>query len=78
MPDLDYSKLTEITVKSQSELDMIPEDFAGRIYIEFGMPWDKAIVNKRYRRSVEAWGNSSVVARENSSVEARRNSYVEA
>ncbi len=91
---IDYSKLEEITVKSQEELDMIPDDFVGRIYIEFGAPWDKAVVNKRYKKrvvargnssveargnsSVEAWENSSVVARGNSSVEARENSSVEA
>ena len=59
---VDYSKLEEITVKSQEELDMIPEDFGGRIYIEFGKPWNRAVVRKRYRRSVVACGNSSVVA----------------
>ncbi len=91
---IDYSKLTQITVKSQEELDMIPDDFGGRIYIEFGTYCDKAIVRKRYRKSVvargnssveawenssvEAWENSSVVARENSSVVARGNSSVEA
>ena len=81
---IDYSKLEEITVKSQDELDAIPYDFAGRIYIEFGNYWDKAIVRKRYRQrvvarensSIEAWGNSSVEARENSSVEAWGNSSV--
>ena len=81
---MDYSKLTEITVKSQAELDMIPDDFSGRIYIEFGICNNKAIVNKRYQRSVvarenssvEAWENSSVVARENSSVEASANVQV--
>jgi len=78
MKNIDYSKLTEITVKSQNELDMIPDDFAGRIYIEFGAPFNRAIVNKRYMSSVVARGNSSVVARENSSVVARGNSSVEA
>ena len=78
MKDIDYSKLTEITVNSQEELDMIPDDFAGRIYIEFGTYWDKAIVRKRYKKSVVAWENSSVEAWENSSVEAWENSSVEA
>lgn len=89
---IDYSKLEEITVKSQDELDAIPDDFAGRIYIEFGDYWNKAIVRKRYRQrvvasenssvealgnsSVEAWGNSSVVAWENSSVVANANAQV--
>ena len=89
---IDYSKLTEITVKSQAELDMIPLDFKGRIYIEFGTYFSPAIVRNKYfysvvargnssvvawgNSSVEAWGNSSVVARENSSVVAWENSSV--
>ena len=94
MKKIYYERLTMITVKSQEELDMIPADFKGQIYIEFGTFFNRAIVSKRYARSVvarenssvEAWenssvvarGNSSVVARENSSVVARENSSVEA
>ena len=77
MAKIDYDKLTEITVKSQEELDMIPDDFGGRIYIEFGTAWNKAIVRKRYKKRVVARENSSVVARENSSVEAWGNSSVD-
>jgi len=81
-----YERLSEITVKSQEELDMIPLDFKGLIYIEFGTHYSKAIVKHNYyycvvaqkNSSVEAWDNSSVVARENSSVVARENSSVEA
>ena len=91
---IDYSKLEEITVKSQDELDAIPLDFKGKIYIQFGTYYTPAIVRNNYYRkvvargnssveawgnsSVEAWGNSSVVARVNSSVEAWGNSSVEA
>ena len=83
---VDYKDLDEIIVKSQKELDDIPEDFEGIIYIEFGTYWNRAIVNKKYigsvvargHSSVVARGHSSVVARENSSVEARENSSVEA
>ena len=76
MENIDYSKLEDITVKNQSELDAIPDNFAGRIYIEFGTVWDKAVVRKNYCKRVVARGNSSVVARENSSVEAWGNSSV--
>ena len=76
--DIDYDKLLEITVKSQEELDAIPDSFSGRIYVEFGTCFNKAIVNKRYGSSVVACGNSSVVALENSSVVARESSSVEA
>ena len=80
----DYTNLSEITVKTQQELDEIPLDFKGRIYIEFGTVFSPAVVrNKYYYRvvarensSVEAWENSSVVAWENSSVVARENSSV--
>ena len=94
MENIDYSKLEDITVKNQSELDAIPDNFAGRIYIDFGTVWNKAVVRKNYCKrvvargnssveawensSVEAWENSSVVARGNSSVVARENSSVEA
>lgn len=67
-----------VVVKSQKELDDIPLDYKGRIYIEFGTWYDKAIVKNKYYLRVVAWGNSSVVAWENSSVEAWENSSVEA
>lgn len=62
MNNIDYENLTEITVKSQEELDMIPLDFKGVIYIEFGDCFKPAVVNNRYELSVEARGNSSVEA----------------
>ena len=45
---MDYSKLYEITVKSQEELNAIPDDFSGRIYVEFGTPFSKAVINRRF------------------------------
>ena len=77
--------MNEITVTSQQQLDNLPHDCHGRIYIKFGTPHDKAIVRRKYdfasvvawdNSSVEARGNSSVVAWENSSVVARDNSSV--
>ena len=70
--------MNEIIVKSQKELDELPIDYNGRIMIEFGTPYDRAVVNRRFKFSVVAWGNSSVVAWGNSSVEAMGNSSVEA
>ena len=78
MKKINYESLAEITVKTQKELDMIPLDFKGRIYIEFGTYYHPAFVKNRYYCRVVAWGNSSVVAWGNSSVEARENSSVEA
>ncbi len=92
MNEIDYAKLLEITVKSQEELDMIPDNYAGKIFIKFGTRLLPAFVNKMWKgyviacgnssvvawgnSSVEAWDNSSVEARDNSSVKARENSYV--
>ena len=76
MSNKDYTKLTEITVKTQQELDEIPLDFNGRIYIEFGTARKPAVVRNKYYYCVVARGNSSVVARENSSVEASANAQV--
>ena len=70
--------MNEKIVTSQAELNAIPVDYNGRIIIKFGTPYNRAVVNKRYAYSVEAWGNSSVEALENSSVEALDNSSVEA
>ena len=67
---MDYSKLSEITIKTQEELDAIPEDFKGRIYIEGGAPFARIYVTKKYNLRVEAREHSSVVAWGNSSVEA--------
>ena len=68
--------MNEKIVTSQAELDAIPVDYNGRIIIKFGTPAKRAVVGKKYLFSVEAWGNSSVVARGNSSVEAWGNSSV--
>ena len=68
--------MEEIIVKSQAELDAIPIDFDGQIIIKFGAPYNRAIISRRFKHSVVACENSSVVARGNSSVEAMENSSV--
>ena len=70
--------MEEIIVKSQEELDAVAVDYNGRIIIQFGTRYDRAVVNRKFKYSVVAWENSSVVARGNSSVEAWENSSVEA
>lgn len=54
--------MNEKIVTSQAELDAIPVDYNGRIIIKFDTPDKRAVVNKKYLRSVEAYDNSSVVA----------------
>ena len=81
---INYEALEEITVKSQAELDMIPDGFKGKIYIEFGVRWDRAVLTRAFPRrvvargnaSVEAWGNASVEAWEDASVIALGNASV--
>ena len=78
--------MKEIICISQAELDAVAVDFDGRVIIKFGTPYNRAVVNRRFKypvearenSSVEAWGNSFVEARENSSVVAWGNSFVEA
>ena len=67
---MDYSKLSEIIVKTQEELDAIPDDFKGRIYINGGTSLARIYIKKKYYYSVVARGNSSVAAWDNSSVAA--------
>ena len=63
-------------VTSQAELDAIPVDYNGRIIIKFGTPAERAVVSKKYLRSVEAHDNSSVWAKGNSSIYTYDNSSV--
>ncbi len=68
--------MKEIICTTQAELDAVAVDFDGKVIIKFGTPDNRAVVNRRFKYSVVARGNSSVVAWENSSVVARRNSSV--
>ena len=67
-----------IEITSQKQLDELPLDYSGRIYIKFGTPDNRAVVRHRYKYPVEARGNSIVTARDNSSVTAWGNSSVSA
>ena len=70
--------MNEKIVTSQAELDAIPVDYNGKIIIKFGTPAKRAVVNKKYLRPVEAYGNSTVWAYGNSRVWAYENSTVSA
>ena len=54
----DYSKLDEVIVTCQAEMDDIPGDYKGQIIIK----GNGIVIKKRYCWRVEACGNSSVVA----------------
>ncbi len=69
--------MARIIVKTQAEIDALPDRFEEYTVIEIHSAGTRIYVNKaRGNSSVEARGNSSVVARENSSVEAWGNSSV--
>ena len=59
-----------IICTTQAELDAVAVDFDGRVVIKFGTPDNRAVVNRRFKYSVTAMGNSSVTACDNSSVTA--------
>ena len=68
--------MKEIICASQAELDAVAVDFDGRAVIKFGIPCNPAVINRRFKYPVVAWGNSSVEAYDNSSVVAYGNSSV--
>ena len=49
--------MNEKIVNSQAELDAIPLDYNGGIIIEFGTPYNRAVVNKKYKLPVAAYGD---------------------
>lgn len=51
--------MVEIIVKNQDDFNRIPNDYDGTIKILDGY----IIVDRKFKKSVEAWNNSSVVAR---------------
>ena len=60
-----------IKIKSQAEMDALPDSFTEYTVIQIENTIERVYVKKSYvNSSVEARGNSSVVARGNSSVEA--------
>ena len=79
--------MKEITVTTQSELDVIPSDFEGLIVIKGGSLYDP-IKHSKARESahveawesahVKAWGSAHVEARESAHVEAWESAHVEA
>jgi hypothetical protein len=69
----------EIIIKTQKDLDCLPDKFKQFTVIVIKNEVDYIQITKtRENSSVEAWENSRVEARENSSVVARENSSVEA
>ena len=51
--------MAEIVVRSQKEFDEISQDYNGRIYVEFGTPYNRAAINRTFK-------GACIVLRENS------------
>ena len=41
--------MKEIICASQAELDAVAVDFDGRVIIKFGTPYNRAVVNRRFK-----------------------------
>ncbi len=75
--------MKEIEINSQAELDALPVDYNGRIFLKFGTYSEPAIIRNRTNivlrenSSALLWGNSSAVLYGNSIAELRGNSIAE-
>lgn len=68
--------MKEIICTTQAELDAVAVDFDGRVIIKFGTPYNRVVVNRRFKYPVVAYGSSTVWAHDNSTVWAHGNSTV--
>ena len=75
--------MKDIEIYSQAELDALPIDYNGRIFLKFGTYSEPAIIRSRTNivlrenSSAVLWGNSSAELRENSSAVLWGNSRAE-
>lgn len=78
MKKINYKRINEIVVNTQAELDAIPDDFEGKIYVKSDTVESDTviIIRKKYLAPVIVSGNSYVVAKNNACVEAFGDSYV--
>lgn len=77
MKKIDYSKLSEITVKTQKELDRIPDDFRGSIYVESDQ--DTCILlSKNYLGKVYAYNHTYIKVIGDAHIHAHHDTLVKA
>ena len=70
--------MKEIICTTQAELDAVAVDFDGRVIIKFGAPYNRAVVNRRFKYPAVARDNSSVEALGNSQIiDTARNNNIE-
>ena len=77
MKKIDYSKLSEITVKTQKELDRIPDDFRGSIYVKSDQD-SYILLSKNYLGEVYAYNHTRIKVIGDAHICAHHNTFVEA
>lgn len=77
MKKIDYSKLGEITVKTQKELDRIPDDFKGFIYVDSNRDTE-ILISKNYLGEVRVINDARVKVISDAHVCAYHNTLVKA
>ena len=65
--------MKEIICTTQAELNAVPVDFDGRVIVKFGKPYNRAVINRRFKCAVKLSGNASAVLYDNASAELSGN-----
>ena len=61
--------MKEIICTTQAELNAVPVDFDGRVVVKFGTPYNRAVINRRFKCAVKLYDNASAVLYDNASAE---------
>ena len=69
--------MKEIVCTTQAELDAVPVDFDGRVVVKFGTPYNRAVINRRFKCAVKLYGNASAELSGNASAELSGNASAE-
>ena len=77
MEKIDYSKLDEITVKTQKELDCIPNDFKGYVYVDSNR-YTEILISRNYLGKVYVINDTCVKVVSDAHVYAHHNTRVTA
>ena len=65
--------MKEIICTTQAELNAVPVDFDGRVIVKFGKPYNRAVINRRFKCAVKLSGNASARLSGNASAELSGN-----
>ena len=59
--------MKEIICTTQAELNAVPVDFDGRVIVKFGKPYNRAVINRRFKCAVKLSDNASAALYDNAS-----------